>query len=289
NLLKKRYVLGLNAVALLALWLGALLVILSGDLNARGFARFLTISGGLLGAFGSVAGALGSKKTSDMQNLGLLVWAGLLIYFTVYESMRFFTRKSNGTPATADASFASRSAPWSGARSTSTFADFRYRPRAGMPLTSRVGSGKVLRIFGLAGIAIVRSSSQSTAMCFAIVFAETASPSRNRLSWRPYPKYGTTAVRRRAPASRIASARRNSSTIIGSGCVVWTRTTCSPETGPSRRTYRSPSGNPPGCFSKATSTKATESSWAIPRARGTTAEPPTTFIERTGCVVWDVD
>ena len=83
NLLKKRYVLGLNAVALLALWLGALLVILSGDLNARGFARFLTISGGLVGAFGSVAGALGSKKTSDMQNLGLLVWAGLLLSFTV--------------------------------------------------------------------------------------------------------------------------------------------------------------------------------------------------------------
>src|SRR5881409_1531451 len=75
NLLKKRYVLGLNAVALLA--------ILSGDLNARGFARFLTISGGLVGAFGSVAGALGSKKTSDMQNLGLLVWAGLLLSFTV--------------------------------------------------------------------------------------------------------------------------------------------------------------------------------------------------------------
>src|SRR2546426_518183 len=109
-----------------------------------------------------------------------------------------------------------------------------------MPLTSRVGSGKVLRISGFAGIAIVRSSSQSTAMCFAIVFAETASPSRNRLSWRPYPKYGTTAVRRRAPASRIASARRNCSTIIGSGCVVWTRTTCSPVTGPRSRTYFQP-------------------------------------------------
>src|SRR5438093_3405544 len=108
--------------------------------------------------------------------------------FTVYESMRFFTRKSNGTPATEDASFASRSAPWSGARSTSTFADFRYRPIAGIPLTSRVGSANVLRISGLAGMAIVRSSSQSTAMCFAIVFADTASPSRNRLSWRPYPK-----------------------------------------------------------------------------------------------------
>ena len=83
NLLQKRYVLALNAVALLALWLAAMIAILSTDLNARGFARFLTISGGLVGAFGSVAGALGSKRTSDMQNLGLLVWAGLLLSFTI--------------------------------------------------------------------------------------------------------------------------------------------------------------------------------------------------------------
>ena len=83
NLLKKRYVLGLNAVALLALWLAGIIVILSSDLNARGFARFLTISGGLVGAFGSVAGALGSKRTSDMQNLGLLVWGGLVLAFTI--------------------------------------------------------------------------------------------------------------------------------------------------------------------------------------------------------------
>ncbi len=83
NLLKKRYVLALNAVALLALWLAAVIAILSSDLNARGFARFLTISGGLVGAFGSIAGALGSKRTSDMQNLGLFVWAGLLLSFTI--------------------------------------------------------------------------------------------------------------------------------------------------------------------------------------------------------------
>ena len=83
NLLKKRYVLGLNAVALLALWLAGLIAILSSDLNARGFARFLTISGGLVGAFGSLAAALGSRRTSDMQNLGLLVWAGLLLSFTI--------------------------------------------------------------------------------------------------------------------------------------------------------------------------------------------------------------
>ena len=83
DLLKKRYVLALNALGLLAIWLATIIVIWTNDLNARGFARFLTISGGLIAAFGSIAGALGSKRTSDMQNLGLLVWAGLLLSFTV--------------------------------------------------------------------------------------------------------------------------------------------------------------------------------------------------------------
>src|SRR6266849_3255734 len=83
NLLKKRYVIALNALGLLAIWLAVIIVIWTNDLNARGFARFLTISGGLIAAFGSLAAALGSKRTSDMQNLGLLVWAGLLLSFTV--------------------------------------------------------------------------------------------------------------------------------------------------------------------------------------------------------------
>ena len=84
NVLKKRHILGLNALALLALWIAMIISILSGDVNARGFARFVTITGGFLGAFGSLAGALGSKRTSDMQNLGLLIWAGLLLVFTVF-------------------------------------------------------------------------------------------------------------------------------------------------------------------------------------------------------------
>lgn len=83
TLLKKRYVLALNALGLLAIWLAVIIAIWTNDLNARGFARFLTISGGLIAAFGSIAAALGSKRTSDMQNLGLLVWAGLLLSFTV--------------------------------------------------------------------------------------------------------------------------------------------------------------------------------------------------------------
>src|SRR5438445_12767370 len=83
NLLKKRYVLGLNAVALLALWLAGIIVILSSDLNARGVARFLTIFYGLVGAIGSVSGARGSKRTADMQNTVILGWASLLLTFTL--------------------------------------------------------------------------------------------------------------------------------------------------------------------------------------------------------------
>ena len=82
NLLTRRNVFALNALGLLAIWIAVLVRLASGDLNARGFAHFLAISGGMLGAFGSVAGALGSKRTTDMQNLGLQVWAGLLLIFS---------------------------------------------------------------------------------------------------------------------------------------------------------------------------------------------------------------
>src|SRR2546421_628902 len=53
------------------------------DLNVRWLAHFLVISGGMLGALASLAGGLGSKRTSDLQNIGLLVWAGLLLAFTL--------------------------------------------------------------------------------------------------------------------------------------------------------------------------------------------------------------
>ena len=36
----------------------------------------------MLGSLASLAGGLGSKRTSDLQNIGLLVWAGLLLTFT---------------------------------------------------------------------------------------------------------------------------------------------------------------------------------------------------------------
>ncbi len=83
GMITRRNVFALNAIGLLAIWIGALIAIWSGDINARGLARFLVISGGVLGTLASTAGALGSKRTSDMQNLGLLIWAGLLLAVSV--------------------------------------------------------------------------------------------------------------------------------------------------------------------------------------------------------------
>lgn len=81
--LTARNVFALNALGLVAIWIAVLVRLAAGDPNARNFASFLTISGGMLAAFGSVMGALGSRRTTDMQNLGLFVWAGLLLLFTI--------------------------------------------------------------------------------------------------------------------------------------------------------------------------------------------------------------
>ncbi len=83
GMLTRRNVFAVNAIALLAIWFGVAFTLASRDLNVLGFARFLAISGGTLGAIASLAGALGSKRTTDMQNLGLLVWAGFVLTFAV--------------------------------------------------------------------------------------------------------------------------------------------------------------------------------------------------------------
>src|SRR3972149_7010897 len=72
-----------NPAGLALIFLGYLFE-LSGsqDSNVLGFARFLVIVGGIGAATLSLGGALGGKRTTDMQNLGLLVWAGLLLWFT---------------------------------------------------------------------------------------------------------------------------------------------------------------------------------------------------------------
>jgi hypothetical protein len=81
-MLTRRNVFALNALGLLGIWVGLLIRLGVNDVTGRGIGHFLVISGGILGALASLAGGLGSKRTSDLQNVGLLVWAGLLLGFT---------------------------------------------------------------------------------------------------------------------------------------------------------------------------------------------------------------
>ena len=83
SMLTRRNVFALNALGLLGIWAGILIRLGANDANGRGIGHFLVISGGILGALASLAGGLGSKRTSDLQNVGLLVWAGLLLGFTI--------------------------------------------------------------------------------------------------------------------------------------------------------------------------------------------------------------
>ncbi len=80
HLLSRRNVWTINALGLVMIWLGMLFRLLSTtDTTVLAAARFFVISGALVAALGSTAGALGSHKTTDLQNLGLLVWAGFLV------------------------------------------------------------------------------------------------------------------------------------------------------------------------------------------------------------------
>jgi hypothetical protein len=80
GMLTRRNVFALNALGLLGIYLAVLIRSLNGDVTVRGLAHFLVISGAMLAALASLAGGLGSKRTSDMQNLGLLIWAGVLLH-----------------------------------------------------------------------------------------------------------------------------------------------------------------------------------------------------------------
>lgn len=78
GILTKRNVWSANAIGLVAIYVALLISFASGDAIAEGFARFLAASGALLGSALSLAAALGSKRTTDMQNLGLFLWSGFL-------------------------------------------------------------------------------------------------------------------------------------------------------------------------------------------------------------------
>ncbi len=79
--LTRRNVFYANALGLVMIWFAFILRLLSGDPNVAKFAVFLVVTGAIGAALANVAAALGSKKTSDLQNAGLFVWSGFLITF----------------------------------------------------------------------------------------------------------------------------------------------------------------------------------------------------------------
>src|SRR3989442_2172482 len=95
--LSKRMVFALNAVGVFGWWLGGVLAAFSRDANVLNLARFLVVSGGAMAAFFSVGGALGSKRTTDMQNIGLLVWGRVVLTATV-ALLTFIGRPGVATP-----------------------------------------------------------------------------------------------------------------------------------------------------------------------------------------------
>jgi ABC-type multidrug transport system permease subunit len=81
HFLSHRNVWALNAIGIVVIWFAFVLRLVTLDANVLSFARFLVFTGGFFDVLVSTAAALGSKKMSDMQNLGLLIWAGALVLF----------------------------------------------------------------------------------------------------------------------------------------------------------------------------------------------------------------
>jgi hypothetical protein len=65
------------------LWVGLLLVSFGTAGVQRDIGRFLAFTGSLFAFVVALAGGLGSKQTSDLQNLGLLVLAAALLFVAV--------------------------------------------------------------------------------------------------------------------------------------------------------------------------------------------------------------
>jgi hypothetical protein len=78
GILSKKGVFAIIAFGLFLVWVGALVVISDpASLDVRAFAEMLRVTGALLAVVAAIAGALGSRRTTDWQNFGLLVLAGL--------------------------------------------------------------------------------------------------------------------------------------------------------------------------------------------------------------------
>ena len=79
--LSRRNVWFANVLGLGLMWFAFILRLVSADPNVAKFAVFLVISGAVGATLINLAAALASKKTTDMQNVGLLVWSGFVLAF----------------------------------------------------------------------------------------------------------------------------------------------------------------------------------------------------------------
>lgn len=82
---KKMVFLG-NGLAVLLVWISLLVLVLATGLDATGFRAIgaLYLFGTLLGFGACLMGALGSPRTNDSQNLGLIVLAGLWLVAMIF-------------------------------------------------------------------------------------------------------------------------------------------------------------------------------------------------------------
>jgi len=89
-MLTKKTIFGLVAFGGFLMWLGLLIHVLGAtDRDVLRFANFLTLTGAFIGFGFAAAGALGSKRTTDLQNLGLLVLASCFIVAAVWLFVKF--------------------------------------------------------------------------------------------------------------------------------------------------------------------------------------------------------
>ena len=79
SFLTRRNVFVMIAFGVLFMWIGFLIALATSDPGAHAIARFLVVTAGYFAAVVSVAGGLGSKKATDMQSLGLLIFAGFIL------------------------------------------------------------------------------------------------------------------------------------------------------------------------------------------------------------------
>lgn len=78
----KRAIAFFVVIGIIVLWIGLLLITLTGG-SLRDVGVILGITGALFAFVVALAGALGSKRTTDYQNLGLLIVAAALLLVAV--------------------------------------------------------------------------------------------------------------------------------------------------------------------------------------------------------------